>query len=52
MESRIKSVFKNDRYKIIQTEDGQYFLLDTDDRKISIVFFLQNWFGYHKVIKI
>lgn len=39
MDAQIKLFPKNDRFRVIEADDHTHYLVDTDDRKISILFF-------------
>ncbi|AYG00459.1 DUF443 family protein [Lactococcus allomyrinae] len=51
MEGKLISIYKNDRYKIVEAGE-KYYLLDTDDRKSTILLWFLGLFGYHKVLNI
>lgn len=52
MISELKNIIHNDRYKVLITEENEFYLIDADSRLKTLLFATLGWLGKYEGVKI
>lgn len=52
MISELKNIIHNDRYKVLITEENEFYLIDADSQLKTLLFATLGWLGKYEGVKI